>query len=537
MIRVFIFLALVALLALGGAWLADRPGEISLTWLGWRIETSVMVATLALAILVALMILAFSLLRALWRSPDLVTGYFHQRKLTRGERAIAQGLIAIGAGDLRAARKYSAEASRIKSDAPLTLLLSAQTAQLSGDRSAAETAFRAMTERDETKLLGLRGLYVEARRREDLVSACGFAEEAARTNPALAWAGQAALEFRCAAGDWDGALAALDRNAKNKLIDKSTYRRQRAVLLTASALALEDYDRDAARERALEAVKLAPTLVPAAEFSARVLADEKKIRRAARIIEKAWTANPHPELAHLYAYLRIGDSARDRLERVRALAARVPGHVEGAIAVAHAAIDAQEFSAARAALAPFLDKPTQRVAELMAALEQADGGNEGRAREWMSRALRAAPDPAWIADGVASGRWLPASPVSGRVDAVEWKVPATSAARGALIENEHRAASDETAEKKIPAAVEPAAAPPAPAASHPVARSEDQSVSNEGAKGEPPTLPRNAPAAEPVIPLLHVPDDPGPEAPIESEIGPEPQPQNDNSWWRMRLFR
>ena len=78
-----------------------------------------------------------------------------------------------------------------------------------------------MAERDDTKLLGLRGLYVEAQRRKDTVAARAYAEEAANAAPALGWAGQAVLEFRCAAGDWAGALAALDRNSRNGLIDKA----------------------------------------------------------------------------------------------------------------------------------------------------------------------------------------------------------------------------------------------------------------------------------------------------------------------------
>ena len=63
-----------------------------------------------------------------------------------------------------------------------------------------------MAERDDTKLLGLRGLYVEAQRRNDTVAARAYAEEAAKAAPALGWAGQAVLEFRCAAGDWAAAL-------------------------------------------------------------------------------------------------------------------------------------------------------------------------------------------------------------------------------------------------------------------------------------------------------------------------------------------
>ena len=49
MIRVLLFLALVAVLALGVVWMADRPGDVAIVWQGYRIETSVMVAVVAVA--------------------------------------------------------------------------------------------------------------------------------------------------------------------------------------------------------------------------------------------------------------------------------------------------------------------------------------------------------------------------------------------------------------------------------------------------------------------------------------------------------
>ena len=78
---------------------------------------------------------------------------------------------------------------------------------------------------------------------------------------------------------------------------------------------------------------------------------------------------------------------------------------------------------ARNAVRPLLKEPTQRVAAMMAEIEERESGDEGRAREWMARALRAPRDPAWTADGYVSDRWMPVSPVSGRLDAFQWKVP------------------------------------------------------------------------------------------------------------------
>src|SRR5258705_893265 len=118
-----------------------------------------------------------------------------------------------------------------------------------------------------------------------------------------------------------------------------------------------------------------------------------------RMVGTAWLAHPHPDLGEAYAHVRLGDSARQRLVRVETLAAKTPGHIEGALAVARAAIDASEFARAREALAPFTATPTQRVAMLMAEIERTEHGDSGRARAWTLRAVRALHDPGWTADG------------------------------------------------------------------------------------------------------------------------------------------
>jgi HemY protein len=524
MIRVILFLVLVALIALGVVWIADRPGDVAITWQGYRIETSVMVMAVAMAGIVTIALLLWSLIRTILRSPDLIAMFLGHRRGVRGYLAISRGLIAVGAGDARAARKFAEDAEKIAPGEPLALLLNAQCAQLAGDRTGAEFAFRAMAERNDTKLLGLRGLYVEAQRRADGVAARGYAEEAAKAAPSLAWAGQAVLEFRCATSDWTGALAALERNSRYGLIDEAGYRRQRAVLLTARALSVEENEPERARSLALEAVKLEPALAPAADLAARLLGERGDLKKASRIIDAAWKITPHPDLADTYAHLRSGESARERLTRMQSLAQKAPGHVESALAVTRAALDAQEFVVARAALQPLLKDATQRVAVLMAEIEQRESGDEGRAREWMSRALHAGKDPAWTADGIVSDRWMPVSPVSGRLDAFQWRVPLEELgeAREAIDTSDPPAK-----EQTIPAAPVVIEAPAEIVV--PVVRAEPETR-------EPATKPRaNRHAASParveaVIPLVHVPDDPGPEP--QAEIEPE---LPDDARRRLRL--
>ena len=421
--RIILFLLLIALASAGAAWVADQNGEFLLTGDGWSAHTTLPKFALLLGITIVAAILVWSLLRALWRTPEKIRRARRERRHARGRHAITHGLLAIGHGDAAAARAHADVARKHAGNDPLALLLHAQSAQLSGDREGARAAFRAMAEREDTRLLGLRGLFIEAQRADDPVSAVMIAEEALKLAPASTWASQAVLGFRCAQGDWSGALSILETNLSSGLIDKATYRRQRGVLLTARALELETLDRDLSRESAMEAVKLAPTLVPAAVLASKYEAEAHQTRRAMRYVEAAWLASPHPDLADAYAHVKLGDSARQRLVRVETLAAKAPGHLESALAVARAAIDASEFTRAREALAPFITAPTQRVAMLMAEIERTEHGDSGRARAWTLRAVRALHDPVWTADGYVSDKWRPVSPVSGRLDAFQWQTP------------------------------------------------------------------------------------------------------------------
>ncbi len=532
MIRVIVFLAVVALAALGVAWFADRPGEVAIVWGGWRLETSAMVGAVAILLLVAALILFWSLLRGLIMAPRRVRDYWLRRRSAQGYQAISRGLIAIGAGDVRAAQKYTGDAQRLAPSEPLTLLLGAQTAQLSGDRAAAEKTFRAMAGRADTKLLGLRGLFVEAQRRADGDAAKLYAEEAAQSAPSLSWAGQAVLQLRSAAGDWAGALEMLERN--RTAMEKPDYRRRRAVLLTARALSLEHSDRDNAKAFASEAVKLAPDFVPAAALAGRFLAEAGDLRRASRVLRTAWKANPHPDLASAYVHLRFGDSARERLSRAQKLAAEHQDHVESALVVARAALDARQFELARETLNSLVGRPTRRVALLMAEIERTEHGDEGRAREWMARALNAAPDPVWTADGIVSDRWLPMSPASGRLDAFEWKTPLAELPAPADV-GEPAASVIEPEEPPRPPSDD--ATPSAVEAQEQAAEKKEQGVPPASA---PPRrqhrdglfAPQPAPAADIVVPVVPAPDDPGP----DPEPDREPARDVPVSGWRA-LFR
>jgi HemY protein len=529
--RVLIFLALATLAALGAVWLADRPGEVSILWGGYAIETSVAVAAIGVVALAMLLLAAWSLLRFLLGLPTAFSFASKARKKARGYEAISRGMVAVGAGDPAAARRHASDARKLIASEPLTLLLSAQAAQLSGDKPSAEAAFKAMLAEPATRVLGLRGLFVEARRRGDQVAARTFADEAVRLSPSLAWANDALLEFHSTAGEWTEARTAVERRAALRLSDKHESKRHRAVLLAAEAIAKEAGDPAGALSTALEALKLAPGLIPAAALAGRLAAQKGDIRKAAKIVEAAWREQPHPDLAEVYLHLRHGDTASDRLVKAEALMRLKPTDPESCFVVAEAAIEARDYARARAALQPLVAAiPTVRTCLLMARIEEGEQGATSRAREWLTRSLRAPRDQAWVADGVIAERWMPVSPVSGRLDAFAWTLPPAvlGAAQAALPPFDAPAPSAEPAPPLIEASLVTASPVTAPPPAAPFMAPQGPSAGQLPGQfpGQMPAAAVAGPAAQPLAANdpgaaaqalgARPPDDPGPD--------PEPAP-------------
>ncbi len=427
MIRVLIYFAIVIVAALGTVWMADHPGTVLVTFGGREYAGSTLMGAVLLIVVAALVVILWGLIRFIFRIPSLLSGASRTRRRQSGLAALSRGMVAIGAGDSDAAQRHAVEADRLLKREPMVLLLKAQAAQLSGNQDKAEATFAEMLNLPETRALGLRGLHMEAQRRGDPEAAYAYAEEALRSGT-LPWAGQAVLHYRAQRGDWAGALTAVERNAGGRLIDRPTANRQRAVLNTALASEIAEREPDEALSLLRDALKVEPALVPAAALAGRLLTRKGDIRRAAKLVETAYAATPHPDLADAYVAVRPGDAAADRLARAETLARIAPRHPESLMAISRAALESREFERARGTLKPLLDgqdgaRPTVKVCRLMAEIEEAEHGETGSLFEWLQRASRAPRDPAWVADGVVSDHWAPVSPVTGQLDAFVWTTP------------------------------------------------------------------------------------------------------------------
>ena len=436
MIRAVVGIGVVAVLVAAAVFFADHPGRVEILWQGWQVETSVAVLAAA-AILAALAAgLLFSILSAIVDAPRRLLRVRREWRRRTGYRALAQGMVAVAAGDPQEARRYAKRADLLLADPPLTLLLSAQAAQLDGDEGAAKRFFTAMLERPETEFLGVRGLLNQALRTGDRSSALRLAARATALRPGTRWAVQSRFDLETREGRWEAARETLAQAAKRRLIPPQRARHHRGVILyELSCAALANGDQRRATAMAAEARALTEDLATPAVHHAKLLLRERRIRRATKALERAWRTAPHPDLAQVYGEIHEGETPLTRVKTFERLAAQNPAARESHIARAEAALDARLWGEARRHLNDGLATgATPRLCRLMAQLEEAEHGELGPVREWLDRAVGATPDPRYVCSscGRESLDWRSLCPHCGAFDTLSWRTPARAASGGSL---------------------------------------------------------------------------------------------------------
>ena len=225
----FLILKIGAAVALA-VWLANRPGQVQFQWQGYVIETSVGILILIVAALMGTTALIYRFWRGIVGAPGAIGRARSGSRRESGYRALTNGMVAVAAGDPDAARRFAKKADMLLDEPPLTMLLSAQAAQLTGDEQAATRYFEAMLERRETEFLGLRGLINQALKRDDRVRALSLIDRARDMRPNTAWVHVAAFDLEVRQRKWANALASLATAVKAGAIDSTGGRRHKAAI-------------------------------------------------------------------------------------------------------------------------------------------------------------------------------------------------------------------------------------------------------------------------------------------------------------------
>ncbi len=427
MLRFIIGFIVFVLLLLGAAWLAEQPGQVAVDWLGYRIETSVGLLAAALIVAGLLIALLYLLWRGLMGAPGAWFGRRSESRRRRGYRALTLGMVAVAAGDVDEAQRQARRAENLLEDPPITMLLSAQAAQLGGDAQAAKRYFAAMLENPQTAFLGLRGLLMQALRDNNAAEALHLAERAYGLKPTTPWVVQSLFDMQARAGQWNRAQDTLQGGLRNKIVPAERGQTLKAILLVERSRQAEaDGHLADATAFAREAFAVQMARIPvAARYAERLIADGD-LKRARKILQRAWALCPHPDLAQLYL---AADGSADPLKRVQALQTLVstnPDSVESHIVMAREALEARLWGEARRHLtAAGGDNPPARICALLADLEESESADGERVRRWLTRATVAPIDRHWRCQpcGMVVERWQSICPHCSAFGTIDWRSP------------------------------------------------------------------------------------------------------------------
>lgn len=432
LIKFLLFVAIVAGLVYGVEFLlAEGEGlriAIANTEFTLGPVQTVIAAVLLLVtvwIILRLLGLLVAVLRFLAGDETAITRYFARNRERRGFKALSEAFTALAAGEGSEAMTKAGKAERLLRRPDLTNLIRAQAAEMSGDRVRATEAYKNLLTDDRTRFVGVRGLMKQKLAEGDTATALKLAEKAFVLKPRHSENSDALLQLQAQSANWKGARKTLRAKLKYGTVPKDLHKRRDAVLALADAQArIAAGNIELANDEAIEAVRLSPTLVPAAAMAARSYVAMGKPRNAAKVIKTAWANEPHPDLAAAFAEIAPNETPAERIRRFGNLAKLKPAHPETKMLMAELEIAAENFPAARKALGDLAETmPTARTLTLMAAIERGEGADDTTVKAWLAKALTASRGPQWVCDncGHVHAAWAPICENCDAVDTLSWK--------------------------------------------------------------------------------------------------------------------
>jgi HemY protein len=430
--RVLVFVLIVAVATWVVAAMIETGQQIRIAAFGWEVTLGPVMAmagavALAGAIWLAMRMLGgiIAILRFLAGDETAVSRYFDRSRERRGQAALADALFALAAGEGKRANERAGRARRLLGQIPVTTLISAQAALAAGDRDGARAGFGRLLETDPGRPAALRGLMQIALAEGDTAAALRIAQAAFQAQPRNPETQDVLLKLQTGARDWTGARATLRAERDAGRIARDVWERRDAVLALQEARGVLDVGASIeAREKAIEANRRSPDLIPAAAMAARGYIERGKPREAARVLEKAWSVRPHPDLAATYAEIVLDETPAARVKRFAALISTNPAHTESRLIEAELLIAAEDFPAARRALGDLAagSGATARALALMAAVERGQGSDDAVVRGWLARALSAPRGPQWACGDCHTVHpdWTPVCASCGGFDTLDW---------------------------------------------------------------------------------------------------------------------
>ncbi len=435
--KIVVFIALVAAAALGAGYLLELDGGVRIVMAGQEFNLTPLTAVVALLFLVLaiwlflkLASLVVAVLKFINGDETAISRYFDRNRQHKGYKALSEGLMALASGEGELAMAKAGRAEKYLRKPELTNLITAQAAEMSGNRRKAEEVYKRLLKNEQTRFVGVRGILKQKLADGDTDTALKLAETAFALKPKHSEIQDTLLNLQAQNEDWSGARRTLNAKLKHGSLPRDVHKRRDAVLALSEARDILDEGKDIeAQEAAIEANRLSPDLVPAAVLAARGYIEKGSKRYAVRVVNKAWAVRPHPDLAAVFAEVEPDETPALRLKRFAKLLKVHPEDRETKLLAAELHIAAEDFPSARRALGDLAETDADaRTLTIMAAVERGEGASDAVVKGWLARALSAPRGPQWVCENChhIHVEWVPACDNCQSFDTLSWTAPPTS---------------------------------------------------------------------------------------------------------------
>ncbi|MDO6584276.1 heme biosynthesis HemY N-terminal domain-containing protein [Salipiger sp. 1_MG-2023] len=434
LLKIVIFVAIVAALTLGAGYIMEANGGIQITAAGYELNLGPLQSVIAVGLLVLGLFILFKLVGLLIAVLKFINGddtalsrYFDRNRERKGYQALSEGLLALSSGEGKLAMAKAQKADRYLHKPALTNLLTAQAAEMSGDTRKAEETYKKLIQNEDTRFAGIRGMMKLKLAKGDEDTALALAERAFSIKPKHPEIQDMLLELQVKKHDWKGARKTLSAELKHGNLPRDVYKRRDAVLALSEAKDIFAEDKPIeAREAAIASAKGSPDLIPGACMAARAYLARSEKKKAERILKKTWSVQPHPDLAATFAEIEPEETPAQRMKRFKALTSLRTAHRETKLLRAELALSAEDFPEARRAIGNLAEtEPDARVLTVMAAIAKGEGAPETEVRGWLAKALSAPRGPCWVCDKChhIHADWVPICDNCGGFDTLSWTNP------------------------------------------------------------------------------------------------------------------
>lgn len=402
LIKLCLFIGLFALLL-------GLGGHVTVSVAAYKVSTTLGLFLVVLLGFMWIVSLVFRAVHFIQTAPQAISRHREIKAHRKGLQALAQGMSAIAAGDVKAARQATRRVIRYlhREDYGLSDLMSALTARLQGDEVQMRRSYHAMMLHKETSFLGLKGLLQSAMEKKDYRYAAILAEKAYQKHSDNDWIVSVLFDLRVLTGEYGAAERLLDKAAKAKGLTPWVAESHKAALLYEEGETSRAY-------------KVDPYFLPAVLGMLADWTAQGKNRKAKKVIKKVWAQQPHPALMDYW----VRCAPKKALDNLQAMATWVeelqrenPEDEASSLYAGEALYHmGQKDPAKRFIKQAIRQKPTVSAVRLMAQIEGAD--------YWNTQMQNALHDKAWVCSvtGQVHSQWQIVTD-DGHVNCLVWAYP------------------------------------------------------------------------------------------------------------------